>query len=142
MIDFRTIFRIQRKFKQDLLALIRHPLLEFEKHLLLDTLCAAYILLVEIFVFFCIFFCHLRSTSLQSGWRAALRISPPVPLQVGQFLGAGHQVRLSKNKIPVLGNAIYLFWGTKTGVIRILVIFQDRPMFSHIIQKVSARAFH
>jgi len=31
---------------------------------------------------------------------------------------------------------------TKNGVVRILVIFQDRPMFSHIIQKVSARAFH
>jgi len=31
---------------------------------------------------------------------------------------------------------------TKTGVSCILVIFQDRPMFSHIIQKVSARAFH
>jgi len=25
---------------------------------------------------------------------------------------------------------------TKTGVVRILVIFQDRTMFSHIIQKV------
>jgi len=31
---------------------------------------------------------------------------------------------------------------TKTGVVRILVIFQDRPMFSHIIQKVFARASH
>jgi len=30
---------------------------------------------------------------------------------------------------------------TKTKVVRILVIFRDRPMFSHIIQKVSARAF-
>jgi len=29
-----------------------------------------------------------------------------------------------------------------TGVVGILVIFQDRPMFSHIIQRVSARAFH
>jgi len=28
------------------------------------------------------------------------------------------------------------------GVMRILVIFQDRRMFSHIIQKVSARPFH
>jgi len=28
------------------------------------------------------------------------------------------------------------------GVVRILVIFQDRPMFSHISQKVLARAFH
>ena len=27
-------------------------------------------------------------------------------------------------------------------VVRILVIFQDRLMFSHINQKVSARAFH
>jgi len=31
---------------------------------------------------------------------------------------------------------------TKTGVDRILVISQDGPMFSHIIEKVSARAFH
>jgi len=31
---------------------------------------------------------------------------------------------------------------TKTGVARILVIFQDRHMFSYIIQMVSARAFH
>jgi len=28
------------------------------------------------------------------------------------------------------------------GAVRILVIFQDRPMFSHIIQKVLSRAFH
>jgi len=30
---------------------------------------------------------------------------------------------------------------TKTGAVRILVIFQDRPMFSHIIQKLSPRPF-
>jgi len=30
---------------------------------------------------------------------------------------------------------------TETGVIRIFVIFQDRPMFSHIIRKVLAKAF-
>jgi len=28
------------------------------------------------------------------------------------------------------------------GALRVLVIFQDRPVFSHIISKVSARAFH
>ena len=28
------------------------------------------------------------------------------------------------------------------GEVRISVIFQDRPMLSHIIEKVSARAFH
>jgi len=28
------------------------------------------------------------------------------------------------------------------GVVRILVIIYGRPMFSHIIQKVSVRAFH
>jgi len=33
---------------------------------------------------------------------------------------------------------IYLFWVTKTVVVRILVII----LISHIIQKVSARAFH
>jgi len=27
------------------------------------------------------------------------------------------------------------------GVVRVLVILQDRPMFSHVIQKDSARAF-
>ena len=31
---------------------------------------------------------------------------------------------------------------TKTGVVRTLIIFKDRPKFSHIIQKVSARASH
>jgi len=31
---------------------------------------------------------------------------------------------------------------TKTGVGHILVIFQDRHLFNHIIQKVAARAFH
>jgi len=31
---------------------------------------------------------------------------------------------------------------TKTKVVSIWVVFQDRHMFSHIIQKVSARAFH
>jgi len=28
------------------------------------------------------------------------------------------------------------------GEVRVLVIFQGRPMFSHIIPKVSARTFH
>jgi len=31
---------------------------------------------------------------------------------------------------------------TKTGVVRILAILEDRHMFSHIIQEVSARAFN
>jgi len=31
---------------------------------------------------------------------------------------------------------------TKTGIVRISDIFQDRPMISHIIQKVSSRAFY
>jgi len=48
---------------------------------------------------------------------------------------------LSKNKTAVLG--IFLFGcEIKTRVVRILVIFQDRPIISHIISKVSARAFH
>jgi len=88
----------------------------------------------------------------------------------------------SKNRTPVLGNAIpvlgvklkrgwYVIWLffkidlcsaisfkrsrrelsvdvaehrpilKNKGVVRILVIFQDRLMFSHIVQKVSARAF-
>jgi len=44
-----------------------------------------------------------------------------------------------KNEIPVLES---FGCETKTGVVGILVIFQDRPMFIHIIQKVSARASH
>ena len=56
------------------------------------------------------------------------------------------QVRIrwvhSKNRTPVLGMLYCLGCKTKTGVVRTLVIFQDRPMFSHIIKKVSARAFH
>jgi len=42
---------------------------------------------------------------------------------------------------PVLGNCTCFGCETKTEVVRIQVIFLDRPMFSHIIQKVSARAF-
>ena len=49
----------------------------------------------------------------------------------------------SKNKTPYRGIMLYLFGcETKTGVVCVLVIFQDRPMFSHIIKKVLARAFH
>jgi len=44
---------------------------------------------------------------------------------------------------PVLGSSIpVLGVKPKRGVVRILVIFQDRPMFSRTIQNVSARAFH
>ena len=48
-----------------------------------------------------------------------------------------------KNKTPVLGNARYTRFGyeTKTGIVRILVIFQHRPMFSHINGKLSLRPF-
>jgi len=44
----------------------------------------------------------------------------------------------------MLGSSMYTCFGfeTKTGVVRILIIFQDRHMFSHIIRVVSARAFH
>jgi len=48
----------------------------------------------------------------------------------------------SKNKNPVLGNVIPLFGMKQNEAGTFLVIFQDRPMFSPIIQKVSARAFH
>jgi len=39
---------------------------------------------------------------------------------------------------------LYLFWvrETKTEVVRTLIIFQDKHMFSHIIEKVTARALH
>jgi len=38
---------------------------------------------------------------------------------------------------------LYLFkYETKTGVVRIMVIFQDRQVLGHIIKKVPARAFH
>jgi len=44
---------------------------------------------------------------------------------------------------PRLGKCYICFgFETKSGVERILVNFQDRPMFSDIIRKVSARAFH
>jgi len=50
---------------------------------------------------------------------------------------------LSKKPNPVFGDANTCGCDeTTTGVVRISVIFQDRPMCSHIIQKVSARAFH
>jgi len=42
-------------------------------------------------------------------------------------------------KTPVFGNAICYGCETKTGVVRILVIFQDRPMLSHINGKPSPR---
>jgi len=38
---------------------------------------------------------------------------------------------------PCLGNAVAVLDETKTGVVRILVIFQCRPMFSHINGKLS-----
>jgi len=42
-----------------------------------------------------------------------------------------------KTKHPIQG---VLYWVTKMGV-SILGSFQDKPVFSHIIEKVSARAF-
>jgi len=47
-----------------------------------------------------------------------------------------------KTELPFWECFTYFGCKTKTGVARILVIFQDRPMFSHIIEKVSVRAFH
>jgi len=47
--------------------------------------------------------------------------------------------------VPALVSLIYTQKKTNpvlAGVVRILVIFQERPVFSHIIQKVSARAFN
>ena len=46
-----------------------------------------------------------------------------------------------KNKILVLGSYI-LVLGVKLKRGSILHIFQDRPMFSHILEMVSLRAFH
>jgi len=46
----------------------------------------------------------------------------------------------SKNETPVLGSSVPDL-GVKLGVVHILVIFQDRLMFNHIIQMVSAKAF-
>jgi len=45
---------------------------------------------------------------------------------------------------PLFKGTLYLFWvcETKTGLLSILVVFQDRLMFSHIIREVSVRAFH
>jgi len=69
-------------------------------------------------------FLHLTAVKHQNDFRAMLHIYAVLRHYPG-----------SKSK-PCFGCE------TKTGVVRILVIFQDRPMFSHIIQKVSARAFH
>jgi len=44
----------------------------------------------------------------------------------------------SKNKTPVSGSSMP-GWETKTGVVRISVIFQDRSMFRHISGKLSPR---
>jgi len=46
----------------------------------------------------------------------------------------------SKNTIPVLENVIPEIEIT-TEVVRILVIFQYRPMFSHINEKLSPKKF-
>jgi len=44
---------------------------------------------------------------------------------------------------PRFGECYACFgYETKTGLTRILVIFQDGAMFSHIIEKVLTRAFH
>jgi len=48
----------------------------------------------------------------------------------------------SKNTTPFWGMLYPSGCKTKMGVVSILVIFPDRPMFSHIIRKVLARAFH
>jgi len=42
---------------------------------------------------------------------------------------------------PVLGGSTCFGCEPETGIARIRIIFFDRPMFSHIIQKVWARAF-
>jgi len=48
----------------------------------------------------------------------------------------------SKNKTLVLRNAVScLRYEIKTGVVRILVMFQPRPMFSHINGKLSPGPF-
>jgi len=44
-------------------------------------------------------------------------------------------------KIPVSGSSVPVLGKTQSGVVRILGIFQDRPMFSHINGKLSPRPF-
>ena len=49
----------------------------------------------------------------------------------------------SKSGTPVLGNSYLSVRENETWVVRVLIIiFQDRPMISHIIQKISTRALH
>jgi len=48
--------------------------------------------------------------------------------------------RVLKNSIR--GNAIPALGVKPKRMVRILVIFQDRPMFSHMVQQVSEGAFH
>jgi len=47
----------------------------------------------------------------------------------------------SKNKTPYSGSYSSFRCETKTGVVRIFVIFQDKPMFSHTNGKLSPRPF-
>jgi len=47
---------------------------------------------------------------------------------------------ISKNKTLVSGSYVPVF-GVKTGVVRILVIFQDRPAFNYINGKLCPRPF-
>jgi len=69
--------------------------------------------------------------------------------ELNDRLHLGHYKRLRElttlaQFLPVRRLSVYFFnkCKTKTGIVRVLVIFQDKPKFSHIIQKVSARAFH
>jgi len=78
-----------------------------------------------------------REEALHRGflWRTHIRVGIKSTMQKDPRQGSH-----IKNKKPGLWKAIGC--ETKMGVVRILIIFQDGSTFSHINQKVSARAFH
>jgi len=61
----------------------------------------------------------------------------------GRYLDSGMSISIVETKPPSWGMLYTCFGrGTKMGGgLRVLVIFQDRPRFSLIIQKVAARVF-
>jgi len=66
----------------------------------------------------------------------------------GQLIKLGEVRLVSRDRLtiktkPRFGECYTCFgYETKTGVVRILVIFEDRPMFSRINEKLSPRHFN
>jgi len=83
-----------------------------------------------------------------NGFKAVLRTSVGMRLlkrhEGDRKWGLGKEKATQLKKMTFLRSSVSVFLidcEIKEGM-RILVIFQDIPVFSHIIQKVSARAYH